>query len=292
MQFVVMSFDMFIGLSPPKWSVKPTALGHRSRGGGLADLPRTTETPGLLRDLFGTCLNSASQPASKLFNQGVFIVMSKALVMKSVAAAALFIVSGASFAGPTLYTSAASFAAATSAPGVDTYTGFSITGTTSSPINRTAGAYSYTAAASTSTFFGAGTTANPWLSTNLATDSVTFSGFSSGVNAVGGNFFGSDINGLFLQGNISLTATDSTGSTTFLLTNAQTTSFLGFVSAGSISSLVVSAVQGTSPLWPTIDNLTLAKAATVVAVPEPETYALMIAGLGVLGFVARRRKSA
>ncbi len=30
--------------------------------------------------------------------------------------------------------------------------------------------------------------------------------------------------------------------------------------------------------------------ANVTAVPEPETYALMLAGLGVLGFVARRRK--
>lgn len=30
---------------------------------------------------------------------------------------------------------------------------------------------------------------------------------------------------------------------------------------------------------------------TVTAVPEPETYALMLAGLGVLGFVARRRRA-
>jgi len=30
---------------------------------------------------------------------------------------------------------------------------------------------------------------------------------------------------------------------------------------------------------------------SVTAVPEPETYALMLAGLGVVGFVARRRKT-
>ena len=28
----------------------------------------------------------------------------------------------------------------------------------------------------------------------------------------------------------------------------------------------------------------------VVAIPEPETYALLMAGLGVVGFVARRRR--
>ena len=33
-------------------------------------------------------------------------------------------------------------------------------------------------------------------------------------------------------------------------------------------------------------------ASTVSAVPEPETYAMLLAGLGVVGFMARRRKSA
>nr|WP_195793161.1 FxDxF family PEP-CTERM protein [Roseateles sp. DAIF2] len=36
----------------------------------------------------------------------------------------------------------------------------------------------------------------------------------------------------------------------------------------------------------------LSSAATAVPVPEPETYALLLAGLGVVGFVARRRKQA
>ena len=37
---------------------------------------------------------------------------------------------------------------------------------------------------------------------------------------------------------------------------------------------------------------TRAEAFTVAAVPEPETYAMMMAGLGLLGFIARSRKAA
>jgi hypothetical protein len=40
-----------------------------------------------------------------------------------------------------------------------------------------------------------------------------------------------------------------------------------------------------------LDNVSISSAA-VAAVPEPGTYALMFAGLGIMGFVAKRRKGA
>ena len=220
------------------------------------------------------------------FHTKEFDVASKNFLLKALPLAALMCASGASHAILTVYTSQAAFNAASASPGVDTYTGFSIIGTTPSPILRTAGAYSYTATASTSTFFGAGTTGNPWLSTNIATDSITFNAFSAGVSAFGGNFFGSDINGLFLAGNVTLVATDSLGATsTQTIVGPTVTSFLGFVSNAAMTSVVLSAVQGAAPLWPTADNVTLA-----TAVPEPGSYALLLAGLGVVGFMARRRR--
>ncbi|MEO5733012.1 MAG: PEP-CTERM sorting domain-containing protein [Rubrivivax sp.] len=209
-------------------------------------------------------------------------------MLKPLAAAAFLAMAGASHAAITVYTSQATFLAAVTSPGVDTYTGFSITGGTPSPIVRTAGAYGYIASASTSTFFGAGTTANPWLSTNVATDSISFASFTGSVSAAGGNFFGSDVNGAFAAGSVALTATDSLGATsTQTITGATTSSFLGFVSTGAMTSLVLSAIQPGSPLWPTVDNLTLAIAGPV---PEVETYAMMLAGLGAMGFMIRRRK--
>ena len=41
-----------------------------------------------------------------------------------------------------------------------------------------------------------------------------------------------------------------------------------------------------------IDDVFLGTTSTVTPVPEPETYALMLAGLGIVGAIARRRRRA
>ena len=216
--------------------------------------------------------------------------MSKKSLLKPLAAAALLAATGAAQAAITIYTDQASFLAAVISPvGVDTFAGFSIIGTTPSPITRAAGALGYTAdTGPAGSFFGAGSPANPWLSTNTATDTVSFFNFTGGVGALGGNFFGSDIGGNFAGGSVTLSATDADGTVEQTITGATTSSFLGFVSStGALSSASLFSVQPGSglPLWPTADNLTLA-----AAVPEPETYGMMLAGMALIASMARRRR--
>ena len=224
-------------------------------------------------------------------------MISKSLLLKPLAIAALFVAGGAAQAAITVYTSLTAFTAAVGTTGTDDYTGFAVAAGTSSPIVRSAGTFSYTATVDPTVFYGAGTTGNPWLSTLTATDTITFNGFTAGVVAAGGNFFGSDILGSFLVGGMTLTATDASGSVSQTIANTSTAGFLGFVSTGALLSLKLCAVQVTinacgnsatlAPfVWPTADNLILASAAPV---PEPETYAMLLAGLGALAFMARRR---
>lgn len=201
----------------------------------------------------------------------------------------LFCMSGLSHAALIVFTSQASFNAATAAQGVDTFAGFDTTATTPTPINRAAGVYGYTAM-SPGGFFGAGTAADPALSTNFANDSITFNNFTNGAQAIGGNFYDSNLAGEFAPGSITVTAFDQSGTATQTIIDATVSSFLGFVSTDSLVSLTVTT---TDPgLFATVDNLTIAlRAGTPTGVPEPGSMGLSLAGLGIMGLLARRRRA-
>ena len=214
---------------------------------------------------------------------------SKTSLCRRLAFALLVLACPPTHAAITVLTSEATFLAAVSAPGVDTFTGFSTTAVTASPITRSAGPYLYSAS-SPSGFFGAGTAANPALSTASDTDVITFFNLSSAASAIGGVFFGSDLQGSFVAATVVLTATDTLGAIVTRTLVATPTSFIGFVSNAAIATLVVSTSTPGDFVFPAVDNLTLA-AARVTPIPESQTWSLVLAGLAALGFCVRRKQS-
>ncbi|MEO8409005.1 MAG: PEP-CTERM sorting domain-containing protein [Propionivibrio sp.] len=208
---------------------------------------------------------------------------------RSLLAAALICGATASHASLISYTNQANFLAAVSAPATDTFNDLPFPlNVVASPLARSVGAYGYTATAGGG-FYSAGTLADVWLSTNTATATITFNNFSGGVFGIGGLFFASNLQGAFQSGqSITVAATDSDGTLTQIITNALQSNFLGFVSNGPLTSLTVTAAQPAGGFaWPTVNDLTLA--ALPMTVPEPQSGALLIAGLGILGLIARRR---
>ncbi len=189
-----------------------------------------------------------------------------------------------------VFTDEASFLAALSSYGTDTFddllpgTGYE------GPLSRSAGSVGYTVTASPTSpiLYGAGTEDDPWLSSNNAKDFITFANFGTAVAAVGAYVSGSDIAGLpFAGGFTAVRVTTTDGKTVQFERQASASNYWGFLSDAPIVSFEVKTFYGRrgDPVWPTVDDLTLAP------VPEPGTYAMLLAGLAAIGFVARRRRA-
>jgi len=208
------------------------------------------------------------------------------------ASAVLLLAATAANAAITTYTSQSSYLGAVGNTAVDTFDDL-VVDAYDGPLTRNAGAYEYTvgAAPNSPVLYGASDDGSDiWLSANNRFDLLTFAP-STPLAGVGGFFFGSDLFGSSTQASyLTLSATDSTGATvTFTLDTPQLNSFVGFVSTGSLVSFSVTA--GDQPgVWATVNDLHLSAAAAVTPVPEPETYGMMLAGLGLLGAIARRQR--
>ena len=235
-------------------------------------------------------------------------MFNKKVLCQALAVAGLLATAGAANASISVFTSASSFMAAmegaAQAPGVDTYTDFPVNIQVFGPLNREAGGFGYRVDTAQlpgnppsppgGALFGGGTFSNPAMSTNVSFDTMLFNNFVGGISAVGGNFYTAGLSGSAIPGSVTLLATDATGAfITRTIAGTDETGFLGFIATtGFMASLQVTSVQslGVGFAWPTADNLILAN---VTPIPEPGTYALMLAGLvGVGRMVARARRKA
>jgi hypothetical protein len=208
----------------------------------------------------------------------VQIVLNNLSLLKPLCAAALLCAAAAAQADITVYTSQADFLAAVQAPGVDTFDDLAVN-VYPETLHRDAGGYTYDAYSFSGLWGAGGTDGDYWLSSNVRNKPIVFSNFASGVSAFGGNFFASDILGTYTTGNLVLTAIDGTA-LTYSLNGATTTDFLGFVSTAPLLAVTLGTDGGV--YWPTANNV-------VLAVPEPATYGMLLAGLGFIGLMSRRR---
>ncbi|CAM8635630.1 PEP-CTERM protein-sorting domain [Comamonadaceae bacterium] len=88
-----------------------------------------------------------------------------------------------------------------------------------------------------------------------------------------------------LSVNVGPTGTYTFDTTGKSYSNMGWTTYTTQFAAVSTSTTLSFASMTSGPAGPALDNI------SVSAVPEPETYALLLAGLGLMGAVARRRKA-
>lgn len=215
--------------------------------------------------------------------------MRKSIFLKPALAVAMLLSVAAANAEITAYNSQAGYLAAVGTTGVDNFDDVEML-SNPGPAVRNAGdfAYTLTAGPEVSDYWGATDDGvDWWLSTGYSHDSITFSDFGTDVAGAGGFFFGSGYIGQSLDiAAIHVTATDGTGATlTFTIDAPTVNSFVGFVSDTYLTSLTVWK-DNIPDTFVTVNDLHL----SVAAVPEPATYGMLLAGLGLVGYAGRRAR--
>ena len=188
------------------------------------------------------------------------------------------------------FTNLDSFLAAVGNHGTDGFDGLA-QGDLGQSLTRNAGSFTYSSSASNA-LWGEGTNPDPWLSTNRATDPLSFHSFTTPIFGIGGSIFLSDLLGNVVPGRLIMTVNSAEGSFSSEIFAPSTSTFLAFVSTSAITSMTLSAVQPAATfLWPSIDNLILAEAAPRPqdVVPEPATMVLLATGMAGMAGVRRRR---
>ena len=129
---------------------------------------------------------------------------------------------------------------------------------------------------------------NASVSTGWNADSLVFSILSTPVYGFGANFFGTSILGDLAAGSMTLTVTDIAGnSLTKTIAGNSLTAFAGFTSDTPLRFVSASMTAPNTNVWASVDNVVLSATAPV---PEPEDWALLLAGgVVVLRLASRSR---
>jgi hypothetical protein len=206
----------------------------------------------------------------------------------SILGVALVGLTSTTHASLTVYTDPTAYAAAAHNNAHDTFDDLVPGVEVFAPLQRTASGYRYTVTTALNSDFipGTDTGTDIWLSSNLLNDTLIFTLHPGTVNAIGGYFFATDIAGNSTAApGLTVTGIDSDGMTRIdHLAAPSTTSFLGFISTASLTSLTVTADQAPNDVWTTVNDLALGGP---LPVPEPSMSMLLLAGLLALGVRAR-----